>query len=492
MTHHDLVIVGTGSGNTIPGPGFEDWSIGIVEAGLFGGTCLNVGCIPTKSFVYPADVIAQAVRAEALGVRFGAPVVDWVAIRDRIFARLDAIEAAGRAYREGPENPNVSVYAGRGRFVGPKTMTVTYPAGGDSDSMEPDTITADRWVLAAGGHAVVPPVPGLRLGPRVHTSDTIMRIEELPESLLILGGGYIACEFAHVFSAFGTEVTQVTHGDRLLRRHDRDVRAAVATAAAARRELHFDIEIDEVTADDSGVDLRGRTGDGLPWSARAAYLLVAVGRAANSAELNVAATGVDVTPDGRVAVDEYQRTTVPGIWALGDLSSRYALKHVANHEARVVAHNLAHPDDPIASDHRYVPSAVFTDPQVACCGATEDDLIEAGTPYAVGRRDYGGTAYGWAREDTEGFVKVLADPVTGLLLGAHVVGPEAATVIQPLVQAMSFGQRAHDVARGQYWIHPAMAEVVENALLALPEPTDGSTPTTGAAAQSGEAAAAGT
>lgn len=474
MTHHirhDLVIVGTGSGNSIPGPGFEDWSIGIVEAGLFGGTCLNVGCIPTKSFVYPADVVAQAARAEALGVRFAAPVVDWPAMRDRIFARLDAIEAAGRAYREGPENPNVQVYAGYGRFVGPKTMTVTYP-----DGRAPETITADQWVLAAGGHAVLPPIDGLRPGPRIHTSDTIMRIPELPQSLLIVGGGYIACEFAHVFASFGSQVTQVLRGDRLLRRHDRDVRDATARAAAARWELLFDIQVDEViepVADGTvpGVELRGRTGDGAAWSARAAYLLVAVGRQSNAADLDVAATGVEVTADGRVAVDAQQRTNVPGIWALGDISSPYALKHVANHEARVVAHNLAHPDDLITTDHRYVPSAVFTDPQLACCGATEDELAEAGIPYAVGRRDYGGTAYGWAREDTEGFVKVLADPATGLLLGAHVVGPEAATVIQPLVQAMSFGQRAHDVARGQYWIHPAMAEVVENALLALPDPT---------------------
>jgi len=170
-------------------------------------------------------------------------------------------------------------------------------------------------------------------------------------------------------------------------------------------------------------------------------------------------------------VDDYQETAVPGIYALGDISSHYALKHVANHEARVVRHNLAHPDARTTSDHRFVPAAVFTEPQIAAVGLTEQEAQRSGIAYVVGRRDYSGTAAGWAREDTAGFVKVLADPQTGLLLGAHVIGPEAATVIQPLIQAMSFGQPAHEVARRQYWIHPALSEVVENALLALPKPT---------------------
>ena len=200
-------------------------------------------------------------------------------------------------------------------------------------------------------------------------------------------------------------------------------------------------------------------------------MLIATGRRPNSDQLNLPATGVAVDDKRRVIVDEYQETVVPGIYALGDLSSPYALKHVANHEARVVRHNLLRPDAPVAADHRFVPAAVFTEPQIASVGLTERQARERGIAFVVGRRDYGGTAAGWAREDTAGFAKVLADPTTGLLLGAHLIGPEAATVIQPLVQAMSFGQRAHDVARGQYWIHPALSEVVENALLALPTPT---------------------
>jgi mycothione reductase len=167
-------------------------------------------------------------------------------------------------------------------------------------------------------------------------------------------------------------------------------------------------------------------------------------------------------------VDEFQRTSAPGVWALGDASSDYQLKHVANHEERTVAHNLAHPDDLVASDHRYVPSAVFTHPQLAAVGHTEASARAAGLRFVTALEPYGSTAYGWAMEDTTGVCKLLADPDTGLLLGAHLMGEQASTLIQPLIQAMSFGLTVRDMARGQYWIHPALTEVVENALLALP------------------------
>ena len=197
-------------------------------------------------------------------------------------------------------------------------------------------------------------------------------------------------------------------------------------------------------------------------------VLLALGRTSNGDTLNLAATGVELDDRGRVVVDAFQRTTAEGVWALGDVSSPYHLKHVANHEMRVVQHNLLHPDDLIQTDHRFVPQAVFSNPQVACVGATEQALQAAGTPYVTATRDYASVAYGWAMADSGHFVKLLADPATGLLLGAHLIGPDAANLVQPLIQAMAFGLPAREMARGQYWIHPALAEVVENALLDLP------------------------
>jgi len=471
--HFDLVIVGTGSGNTIIGKEYRDLTIAIVESGRFGGTCLNVGCIPTKMYVYPADVAESARRAAGLGVHATIDSVDWPAMRDRIFGRVDEVSASGQEYREGPKWPNITVFTGTGRFTGHKAMTVDLNAGGAAE------ITADRFVLAAGGRPVIPDIPGLDedvIGRGVvHTSDTIMRIDDLPRRLIVVGGGYIAAEFAHVFASFGVQVTQLVRGSRLLRHHDADIATTFTDYTQRRYDLRRDTEVCGIKPTTEGGDgvrvfLEGPYGEG---TVDADLLLLATGRRPNSDLLNLAATGVTVDAQHLVIVDDYQETVVPGIFALGDISSPYALKHVANHEARVVRHNLMHPADRVTTDHRFVPAAVFTEPQIASVGLTEEQAVRQGVGYVVGRRDYGGTAAGWAREDVTGFVKVLADPVTGRLIGAHVIGPEAATVIQPLIQAMSFGQLALYVARGQYWIHPALSEVVENALLALPKPTGG-------------------
>ncbi|MGH3585064.1 MAG: FAD-dependent oxidoreductase, partial [Pseudonocardia sp.] len=200
---------------------------------------------------------------------------------------------------------------------------------------------------------------------------------------------------------------------------------------------------------------------------RGDLLLVATGRVPNGDRLDLERTGVPTHPDGRVVVDDRQQTPVDGIFALGDVCSAHQLKHVANHEARVVAHNLLHPDAPRRSDHRFVPSAVFTDPQIATVGRTEGECRDEGLDHTAYVQEYADVAYGWAMEDTSGFCKVIAERGTGRILGAHVMGAQAATVIQPLIQAMSFGLGAREMATGQYWIHPALPEVVENALLGL-------------------------
>jgi mycothione reductase len=201
-------------------------------------------------------------------------------------------------------------------------------------------------------------------------------------------------------------------------------------------------------------------------------VLVATGRQSNSDGLDLHHTGVATDSAGVVLVDEYQRTNVAGIWALGDIANHFQLKHVSNHEARVIQHNLLHPDDMVRSRHDVVPRAVFSSPQVASVGLTERSARDQGVRHVVARQRYGDTAYGWAMEDTTGFAKLLADPATGQVLGAHLLGAQASNLIQPLVQAMSFGQTAHEVARDQYWIHPALMEVVENLLLSLPRGAD--------------------
>ena len=458
-THHvDLCIIGSGSGNSIPDERFDDWRTALVDDGPhFGGTCLNVGCIPTKMYVHPADLARTPEHAAPLGVDLTLDRVHWTEIRDRIFGLIDPISEAGERYRA--QSRNIQLFRQRGRFVSSTTLRL-------DDGTE---IVADRFVLAAGSRARIIDVPGLAETP-YETSDTVMRLAELPRKMIILGGGYVAAEFAHVFSAYGTEVTVVCRGDRLLRQEDDDISSRFTRSLSERVDLRLRQRLVSVrqAPDSAGVVFEVEGPDG-PATLTADVLLVATGRIPNGDRLDLDRAGVTVDPDGYVVVDQFQQTNVPGIFALGDVSSHHQLKHVANHEARVVQHNLLYPEAMIAADHRFIPHAVFSSPQVAAVGLTEREAIERGLDYVVALKPYADTAYGWAMGETgDHIVKLLADPRTAQLIGAHLIGPEASSLIQPLIQAMSFGLRADELARGQYWIHPAMAEVIENALLALP------------------------
>lgn len=453
MTHFDLAIVGSGSGNSLVTSDFDGKSVAIIEKGLFGGTCLNVGCIPTKMFVYAAEVSDTVRDAGRYGVDAHLDGVRWPDIRDRIFGRIDPISQGGKDYRVNGEN--TTAYLGEGRFTGPKTLTVTV------DGRE-EEVSADQIVLASGTRAMVPDVIS-ESGVPFHTSDTVMRLEELPESMVILGGGYIAAEFAHVFSALGVRVRIVQRGQQLLTAQDGEISRSFTDIARQKWDVHLGATVVGATSDDHEVALQLADGS----QVGAELLLVAAGRVPNSPSLHLDVAGVDTYPDGRIVVDPHGRTSADGVWSLGDASSPYQLKHVANHEARIVAHNLAHPDDLRSFDHRFVPQAVFTHPQISSVGLTEEQARATGRDITVKVQKYGDVAFGWAMEDTTSIVKLIADKKTKLLIGAHFLGPDASSLIQTSIQAMSFGLTVPQMARGQYWIHPALAEVVENALLGL-------------------------
>ncbi|MEW2395515.1 mycothione reductase [Streptomyces sp. NPDC046862] len=465
MDHHfDLVVLGSGSGNTIVDKRFADWKVAIVEKGVgpldsFGGTCLNVGCIPTKMFVHTADTARAPEHGAALGVDLDLRGVDWPAVRDRIFGRIDPLAAGGERYRANGRD-NVTLYRGAARFTGERRLTVETADG-------PVTITADQVVVAAGSRPDIPSVPGLDDALGYHTSDTVMRMDRLPRRMTVLGSGFVATEMAHVFSSLGVEVTLIARSDVLLRHEDTDVARRFTELACGRLDVRLNRKLLRAAraGDKLLLDLEGPEG---AEALETDELLVATGRRLNSDLVDAAAGGLALHPDGRIVVNAQQATSVPGVWALGDISSPWQLKHVANHEARTVQHNLLRPDDLRASDHRYVPHAVFSSPRIASVGLTEQQAQATGRTYVTATRDYSGIAHGWAMEDTTSFAKVIADPATGELLGAHIIGPEAPTLIQPLIQAMSFGLDARSMATGQYWIHPAMPEVVENALLDLP------------------------
>jgi mycothione reductase len=429
-------------------PGNPDVPVALIDSGAFGGTCINRGCIPSKMLIHSADVADEVRRGPEFGIEARVTGVDWPAIRDRVFAKTDKVSATGRRGRA--ETDNVTLIEKRVRFTGPRELTT-------SDGTR---VTADQIVLATGTHPVIPP-PIAESGVEYHTSDTIMRLDQLPSSLVVLGGGYIAAELAHLFSSLGVQVRVIDQAGSLLASFDPEVSRRFTALARKRWDVRLSATV--TGARQRGGQVEVQVEDGPPVTGD--MLLVAAGRKPSTADLDLDRAGVRLREDGRIEVDEYGRTTATGIWSMGDASTPYPLKHVANAEARTLRYNLAHPGDLRPYPHDWVPSAVFSDPQIATVGAREQDLD--GQRYVSAVHEYADVAYGWALQDTSGFCKLYADPATGKLLGAHIMGEQASSLIQPLIQAAAAGQTVTDLARHTYWIHPALTEVVENALLKL-------------------------
>jgi len=451
----DLMIVGAGSGNTIPGPDHAGWRIAIIEKDTFGGTCLNWGCIPSKMLIHAADVAETIHTAASFGITARIERLDWDRLTGRVWQRIDPLAAAGEQWRQ--TQPNTTVFKGEARFIGDKTLEVNG-----------QRLTAPRVILAAGSRPAIPAIPGLE-EVVYHTSDTVMRLPHQPPRMAILGGGYIGAELGHLFGALGTEITLIHRGDRLLPREDEEISQRFTDLYARRFTVFLHTQVQRVRQQADTITLD------LPVAGRLQQvtcdvLLLAVGRIPNSDLLDVARAGIAVDAQGRVVTNVYHETNVPGIWALGDITSPHQLKHAANAEARTVAYNVAHPTTPRRSNDFAMPHAVFASPQVASVGLTEQQAQAQGGPYMVGKRAYSATAYGWAIEDTESFVKLLAHADTRQVLGAHIIGPHAALLLQPLVNAMRFGETVDQLAHDTFYIHPALTEVVEQALLEIAPP----------------------
>ncbi len=356
MTHYDIIIIGAGSGNMFSAEEFAGLKTAIVEQDRFGGTCLNRGCIPSKMFVVTADLATSIKTAGRLGVRASLDGVDWTAVQQRIFRRIDPLHEQAVAYRRAA---GIDVYTEPARFVAPKVIDV---AG--------QQISADTIVVANGARPRIPTIAGLDTVP-FHTSDTIMRVDTVPNSLVIIGGGYIAAEFGHVFDAFGSKVTIVQSGPRLLMGEDEQVSRRFTDIASQRHRVLLNTTPQSVSPSPDGIRVEVAHEDGKRTTLEAAALLVAVGRQPNSDLLNARTGGLDLDERGYISADRAGRTSVPGVWTLGDATSHLQLKHLANAEGRVVWHNLRHPEDLRYLPERPVPHAVFSDPQIASVGLTE-------------------------------------------------------------------------------------------------------------------------
>ncbi len=450
MKEYGLIVIGSGAGMNVVGSALErGLEVAVVEEGPLGGTCLNRGCIPSKVLIHAADIIQEARAASAIGVDLRLERVDFRLLKKRMW---DIVLNGRREMERGVRaTKGLDLYNATGRFVSDRVVEV----GGR-------TITAPNIVIASGARAHVPKVPGIE-SVKYHTYRTVFDLEEQPESVLILGGGYIGCEFAHFFSAIGARVVLVGRNEVLLPKEEPETSALVRKRLSGRLEVHTGADVLSLEARSSGVAATiSSDGGKRRRTVEAQHLLVATGVRSNSDWLQPEKTGVKTDDKGWILTNQFLETSRPGIYALGDALGRNMFRHTANYQARIVEHNLWE-EKKLTMDLHAVPHAVFTDPQVGQVGMTEEEAKAQGK-VMVGKAMYRDTAMGYAYGDEEGFVKVVVEYPTRRLLGATAVGPQAAVLVQQVVNMMSSGDQTYlPLARAQI-IHPTLSEVLASAL----------------------------
>jgi glutathione reductase (NADPH) len=440
----DLFVIGGGSGGVraariAAGHGAK---VAIAEAAQWGGTCVVRGCIPKKLLVYASEVHAQVEDARGFGWTIPEARVDWpalVAAKDREVARLSA------AYAANLERAGVEVLEGRARFIDASTVSVSR-TGVQEDERR---FTAANVLVATGGHPRRPEVPG---GELAITSDEAFHLPELPRRIVVLGGGYIAVEFAHIFAGLGSEVTLAHRSPQVLRGFDDDVGAQVGRGLAARG-VAVRAGARAIALERAAEAIRVVLDDGAPVVADA--VLSAIGREPTTAGLALEAAGVALDPRGAIAVDDYSRTSVATIFAVGDVTARLALTPVAIREGQAVADTLFG-GRPTAVRYDQVPTAVFSQPPAAAIGLTEAAARARGDIH-VWRTDFRPLRHTLTGRDERTLVKLICDRATRRVLGLHMVGADAPEIVQTAAIAIGMGATKDDLDR-TFALHPTSAE----------------------------------
>lgn len=447
MDRYDTLVLGGGmSGLPLALRAARHGRVALVERELLGGTCLNRGCIPTKTMIASARVAHQVRRAAEFGVHAGEPTVDLAAVVERRDRIVDSIRSGSYKAVEGREE--LDFFESEARFVGARRLRV-----GDV------TIEADRVFLNAGTRDAIPAIDGLD-GVPFMTSRSILGLRELPAHLLVVGGGYVGCEFAQMFRRFGSRVTVVQRADRLLPAEEPEISEAVRDGFEADG---IDVLAGTTCVSASGSDGQLRLGCTGAESSEliGTDLLVATGRTPNSDELGLEHLDLEPGESGFLTVDDQLRTATEDVWALGDLRGGAMFTHTARDDADAVYRTVFRGEDRSIAE-RIVPHAVFVDPEVASVGMTEVQAREAGHEVAVGTQQFAAVAKARAIGETRGLIKFVVDHRTDRILGCHIAGPDAGNLVHEAVIAMVAGAGYTDVGRAMH-IHPTLAEGVNAA-----------------------------
>ncbi len=451
MKEYDIIIIGSGAGLDILELAVEHGhKVALIDKGPYiGGTCLNVGCIPSKMLIFPADRIMDIQDSARLGVEAEIKHIDFSAIMKRMRLLVDGDAAKIAKYLK--ESKEVDFYQKTAEFTAPYTLK----AGAR-------TLKAKQIYLASGSRPLIPPIPGLDSVDYL-TNETLLDLKEPPKSLIIIGGGYVGVEFAHFFAAMGTDVTILETGSRLLPAEEPEVSAFLHMALARRMTVHTECaaELVEKTSEGEVMVETLNPATGQKSQIKAEKLLLAAGRRSNADLLKVEKGGIAVDKQGYIKVNARMETNMKGVYAVGDANGREMFTHTSHAEASVAAANGIHGANE-RMDYWAAPHAVFTHPQVASVGLTEGAAARK-YKVVVGRADYADTALGAAMMQEEGFAKIIMEEGTGKILGGHIVGPWASVLIQEVVNAMARKGGINDIAKGIH-IHPALSELVIKAV----------------------------
>jgi pyruvate/2-oxoglutarate dehydrogenase complex dihydrolipoamide dehydrogenase (E3) component len=447
MADYDAIIIGTGQA----GPALArrlvaaGWKVAIVERKFFGGTCINTGCTPTKTLIASGYAAHVARRAAEFGVTIsGTVTVDMKAVK----ARKDAVTGASRAAVERSLKTlkGCAVYEGHARFIGPKEIDVA-----------DEVLTADKIFINVGARALIPSIPGLDEVSYL-TNSSMVNVDFLPAHLIVLGGSYIGLEFAQLYRRFGSQVTVIEPAPRLISREDEDVSRAIADILKAENiDIRVSSKVVAVKKQDTDIAVTIETA-GARSRVEGSHLLLAAGRRPNTDDLGVEKAGIVTDSRGYIEVDDQLRTSVPGVWALGDCNGRGAFTHTSYNDFEIIAANLLENEHRRVTD-RITAYALYIDPPLGRAGMTEAEVRSSGRPALIATMAMEDVSRAYEKGETKGFMKILVDQETKQILGASLLGLSADEVIHCILDTM-YAKAPSTVLQRAMHIHPTVSEFV--------------------------------
>lgn len=449
MKRYDVVIIGAGDVGL--GVAFkaaaDELKVALIDKAQVGGTCVNNGCVPSKTLIHVADRILEIRDSGKLGINAGISSLDFKSVMAR--TRTVVANGTNGIKQAIDDTENIDFYAGTASFINERTIL----AGKEK-------IRGRKIFIASGSRPSIPPLPGLDTVPYL-TNETLLQLEDRPESLIMIGGGYIGLEYAHFFSAFGTKVTVIGRSARLLPFEEPEISELLKSEMFGRVDLKMETAVLGVKQTSDGYTVLVKDASGRETELSAEKLMVATGRKSNADILNVANAGIETGPGNFITVNDHLETNRKNIWAIGDANGRSMFTHAGDKMAEIAWYNATHRKK-MRMDYRSVPHAVFVQPQIASVGLTEEKARKE-YDVLVGKAMYSDTVMGEAMREEQGFAKAIVEKNTKRILGFHIIGPHASILIQEVVNAVAGGADVNSIT-GSMHTFPALSDLIPEAL----------------------------